>query len=726
MLKRTLAFILVISAVLLSACAAKAPGVSSFTLGGEIRSGVSAGADLHVTDVSKLETVAGAAGLSLLLQEDNGAVSVLDKENGVYWNALPSFENTASSVISASLVSPEGRSYLNSQDHAVACGAYQIDRHEGGLSITYNMSDDAVTAKKTPDTVAQGELLLSVTVDFSVTEEGFGVSVDCGKIFVSPGFVLERLSLLPYFGALDASGSAGPGHLASGGASAPYFGRNFLLVPDGCGAVMYTDAPDPATQNLTLPLYTPAADGTVSPVGCFGVRCESSAFAGVVTAGDALASIRAMRSEANADGVFLVYPEFSVTPALTEGRAYYYGTPYTGTIGAQYRFLRNTEGSYISMAAVCREALIRSGALPDGSARESGYPLNVSFIMSVKGSLGTRASSFDQIEDIAGLLKAKGVNKINFILNGAFSQGLYQTGGDSFRTALGLGGRKGLSQLCAAAAAQDIDVYAGVNLLSVADSGGAALQPNGKKLSSHIENPLGAYVASSRRQQYAASPEGLDENTVNLLKKTEKLSVSGYAVNDTGSGLHADLRAGATAAETLAAVQKNLSALATQKKLLVQGAAFCDYKNADMLTDLPLTAFHEDSDSFSAVPLLPAILHGSMVYSGPPVYGATAQYVLRFLKCIEYGAAIYTQWCFLQQTPQYYEQSFNDIAERYVKASEQLSDLCEKRITGHEKLENGVFATLYDGGTVVYVNYHNHSVNVGNISVPPYDFLRIN
>ena len=61
----------------------------------------------------------------------------------------------------------------------------------------------------------------------------------------------------------------------------------------------------------------------------------------------------------------------------------------------------------------------------------------------------------------------------------------------------------------------------------------------------------------------------------------------------------------------------------------------------------------------------------------------------------------------------------------YLEAKEKIGDLTSKRMTDHFEYESGVFCTVYDGGTKVYVNYNNYSVLIGEVVVMPYDYLRI-
>jgi hypothetical protein len=720
-------------------CAGRTADVSSFTVGNEIRGAVEVDHALHRADAEQLTAVTSADGLALLYQPGTGAVCVRDTVSGRLWSALPFTGNTAASVLNAALVSEKGRCYLNTQDHSAQFGAFDMQKTENGLRVEYRMSDSDAVLHKDEAMLSEGDLYLRVAVEYTLADGALNVRVDCSDLFVSEGFVLETLSVLPYFGAVSTEAPAQsvdvqePDDLEEESeeegepaeavpADSTAYTHDFLLVPDGCGALMYTDSDDASTANLTFRLYSDGKGLNYAPAsaGFFGVSSKNAAFVGVIRSGDAIASIRAIRAGSNADGLSTVYPEFSVTPSKTEAHTYTYAAPYTGIIDISYRFVRETGGNPVSLAAACRETLIRSGLLSKETRPENSYPMNAAFVVSVTGN--GAVTRYAQAEDLAGVLKAKGVTELNLILEGALSGGLYQAGGySSLRSA---GGKKDLSDLCDYAAAQNFDVYAAVNLLAAESSFGAATDLAGEKQNRFIDNPLSPYISSAGKNRYLASADTVDSNTLRLLNRTKRLGVAGYAVNDAGVG-YADIGRGDDASALRQTVNENLKALSSQNKLLLRSAGFGALSYADVVTELSFTPAFPESAAYQAVPFLPAVMHGTLVYSGSAA-NTNSLYILELLKCVEYGAAPYVRWVFSGQSPLFYELNYSEISEFFVKAAEQLGDLSAKRIVGHEKISEGVFGTTYENGSIVLVNYNNYSANIGNIQVPPYDFLRIN
>ena len=697
--------------LLLSACARMPAGVASFPLGGEIRSSPTLDTALHSSFKEDMEEIVSSGRFTLSYDKNSLGITVYDSAAGVSWSALPLFPNASGALITAAVVSREGRYYLNSQDNSVFYKTYEIKKENNGITFVFSMSDDAAVAAKTPQTLSDGDLYLRVPVSFVLADGELCVSVACDEIFVSAGYVLESLSVLPYFGALQ--------DFNAGGA----FG-DFLLVPDGCGAVMYTDQTDIATENLTLRVYGAETAVNTAPAaaGCFGVGHGNAALAGVICSGDAIASVRAIRASANTDAVNLVYPEFSITPYRVSDGTYTYGEAYRGNIEIRYQFLQNTGGAYAPLAAACREMLIRGGFLPDGAVPPGEYPMNVSFVFSVNGKAAASAGRLEQAEEVAGLLKAKGVNGINLVLNGIFADGLYQT--DRYSVLRSVGGKKQLNDLCDYAVAQNISVYAGVNLLMESAAAGAAADLTGKKQKTSVENPLYPYVQAKAKTRYLASADEIENNIVSLLENTRRKQLTGFSVND-AAAFYADHAFGANAQDMAQTVSDNLRAVSAESQLAVRGGNFRLLRSADLVTELPSSVHFTESEAYQAVPFLQMILHGTLVYSGEPC-NRSQLLTLSMLKCVEYGASIAVEWDFFSRSDLFYERTYSETADFYARANSVLGSLADRRITGHEKVLDGVYVVTYDTGAILYVNYNNYSVNIGSISVPPYDFLIIN
>jgi len=729
-------FCIILAAVICGLCSCsslKKSAVSSFVFSNAVIGSSSPDENLHVSGTDGLSSVLRSGFCELYYDSNTCSVSVKDISSEKYWNSIPFFKNVSSSVVSASLASERGRCHLNSQDNSIAFSSYSVDFEDNGLKITYYMSDNAETVKKPVSSLNNGEVYLIVPVLFTMSDGNLTVSVNCADIFVSPGFVLEKLSLMPYFGAMPQNGESGTVAAVPDASEeseedkqaeeeeAEGEGRDFLLVPDGCGAVMYTDAEDENTSDLSFEVYGDSRD-VCAP--CFGVKSSDSAFVGVIDEGSELASVRAVRPSSNSDSVYAVYPEFSVSPVSVESNVCTYAERYTGNISVTYKFLSGELCSYMEMAAACREELIRDGYLSSTSLEGSVYPLNLSVIGSVSGSKNTAVTGFEQVEDLLSVLKAKGVNSINLILDGAFGKGIYETSSKlSFSGRLG--GKKDFAALSRYASTQSINVYAGIDILYTDSKTQAALSLTGDRLSAFIENPLSPYIGNEGSGTNFVSADKIEKKVISVMNTLKNSGITGYALGAEDKSVYADYKSGVTVTDFSSLIKEHYASFAAQKNLLLRTADFCVIKDASVLTEVPLYASYPESSAYEAVPFVPAILHSGVVYSGQPSNEGSI-YTLELLKSVEYGACLYVRWIYDSRSPLFYELNFSEISEFYANALKKLGDLSSQRMTGHRKVEEGLYETVYSGGSIVYVNYNNHSVNVGNISVPPYDYLRIN
>ena len=96
------------------------------------------------------------------------------------------------------------------------------------------------------------------------------------------------------------------------------------------------------------------------------------------------------------------------------------------------------------------------------------------------------------------------------------------------------------------------------------------------------------------------------------------------------------------------------------------------------------------------------------------------------LKCVEYGGVPYFKWVMSMKSHLYYGLNLADNVDFVIRVEKELGSLSGERISGHKMVEKGLYMTEFDSGSFIYVNYNNYSVTIGNISVPAYDFIRIN
>ena len=255
--------------------------------------------------------------------------------------------------------------------------------------------------------------------------------------------------------------------------------------------------------------------------------------------------------------------------------------------------------------------------------------------------------------------------------------------------------------------------------------GGPALRDlAGKRRTFAENNPF----PSVGKEQYIRTLTAWGEipgNASAFLTAVVGTNADGVALTDLDTGLKADFTTRsldrATVSESLAEIASSFSAV---KRLWINGANGNTLRSADVITGVPLYPGETESEAFRSVPFLPMLLHGSYCYSGPSVASAQTE-LLTLLRCVEYGCSPWFSWTGSSRADACFENHLPAAAAFCVRAAKELGDLTGLRMTDHYEIADGIFCTEYGSGIRVFVNYNNYSVAVGAVSVPPYDYLRI-
>ncbi|MGN1084748.1 MAG: DUF5696 domain-containing protein, partial [Lachnospiraceae bacterium] len=133
------------------------------------------------------------------------------------------------------------------------------------------------------------------------------------------------------------------------------------------------------------------------------------------------------------------------------------------------------------------------------------------------------------------------------------------------------------------------------------------------------------------------------------------------------------------------------------------------------------------------VPFYEIALHGLVNYTGDAI-NLSGNALDSVLKCAETGAGL--SFAFMKasgdtlQNTEYmdyfgadYEQWKEWAKDYYLRYKEEMAGLNNQYITDHDVLAEGVTATTYENGTVVYVNYNTKAYTDGTLTVPAKDYL---
>lgn len=699
--------------------------------------------ELH-TASAVLKRVAQSGLIELYIDETTYAVAVKETSQNKMWYALPQQDNgkkeNRAAVISLEVLQGGKHYFLNSQDNSVAFGTASYELMDTGLKVTYVIAADEETAKKAAGDRAAEEIAFDVSVTYTLVDGSFFAQVDCKSLAEAKGEAkVLKLGLLEYFGA-SVQGAA----------------EDFLLVPDGSGALIRTGQETKNNDTLRFAVYgqdlaLPAEEGVHSAlVPAFGVRQGSSAFAVLIEQGDALATIAAGRAGGDT-GYYHVGAQFTVTPSAQEktedGIAQYVSTAgYDGSLKLCYRFLSGDNASYSGMALAVREQLIRDSVLSTRTVEgKDNLPLTLNLTGSLPkkdGRLSTSETlvSFEQAEDLLVQMKAKGIDQINLCYQGALTGGFNQKQATDAKLLISLGGKMRFNDLYESMTTQKLQLFLAADLLSTnaRDSFSAsstAYGIRGDAISYAKENPFAAYVGPQSFRRGLRSLKSLEAAAREFMINTRKISLTGYCVGDAGQLLYSNFNKAFTSRQAAAQqLSRQGESLGANRKLMVDTGNFYLLKNADVVTNLPLSSAVAQEASYVTIPFVQMLLHGIMDYSGAAINLAEDPET-QMLRSIEYGACPSFTWSYeeleakkkAENAPAvYYAESLAQAAAYYQKANQMLADLRGARMTKHSMVQENVYCTEYDSSSLVYVNYGDTEATVNGVTIPARSFLRLN
>ncbi|MBQ4625659.1 MAG: hypothetical protein IJB45_00220, partial [Clostridia bacterium] len=296
---------------------------------------------LHYSEgaFSFTEKAAVSGLIEMYIDKDKNSFCILETGSGQRWSALPLLEETSgneklqseASIASLKVIGGTDIYYLNTQDNSLAYNKASYTLNSDGASFSYDIFIDAKTAEKTA--YDKNDIGFNVTVNVALIDGSAVVSLTHKNITGNADAYIEEIELLNYFGAYSSS-----------------FEEDFLLVPDGSGAIIKTAIYDEAFESLSFdvygndPSFSEPAQGTAI-VPAFGIKHGDTAFVSLIQQGDSVSSITAHKAKAAGD-YNRVHPSFLITPAIYENETLYISKASHETeISLCYRFLSGSNAT---------------------------------------------------------------------------------------------------------------------------------------------------------------------------------------------------------------------------------------------------------------------------------------------------------------------------------------------------------------------------------------------
>ncbi|MGO4369724.1 DUF5696 domain-containing protein [Paenibacillus sp. MCAF20] len=655
---------------------------------------------------------------TLYVDPANTQIALVDNRTGYRWRSNPSEEElaaeTVKGVLLANLKSPfvltyvrtQGkdqtiREMLNANDPKMV---KELIRTDKGLQVSYSFPD-----KK-----------LGVSFQYELTDKGLQVRIPTKGIKEEGDFKMFSLDLLPYFGAA-AAGEDG-----------------YIFIPDGPGGLIRFESERPGVsrgyihQVYGLELTNTGnwsrsgewRENIAYPV--FGMKRGDNAFVAVLREGGDSADIAALPPglKSTTYNVFAsqIYREeylYRMSRLAAPIKAIQKQRLDTDRV-LEYRFLNGDDADYVGMATSYRDYLTETEQLKEQLKPVDHTPL----YLKIMGGNYTEAynqikyvtaTSFPQATEIVNALRKRGVESMNVIYYGWQNQGDYDLY-DRFPIEKSLGGEAEAKKFVSSMKQQGIDVLFEDDMVWIdSDNSNLSGKKNGiRSIDETVFLDEGWFISKPART-VAMAYETID--------KLKDIGISGILYNWVGEMVFHDYDPDGimTRKDTMDVYSGMLD---YTRQTLGKSSVYRgnDYVigHTDFIANLP----HESSYDFlvdQTVPFYQIALHGYVAYS----FGdgnLRGEVEDEFLKAIEYGAVPsfyltydesrklkYTNSGFLFSS-QY--SKWTDRIEKEYKAFDSLASLHSQRIVDHEQLSKDRFATVYEDGTRVIVDYSSKTFEV--------------
>lgn len=670
-------------------------------------------------------------------------VSITDKRTGKTIGTTPTeaLENQVGEdgmpkAVHPMLNSPITVEYLDPESYEIKQLTAYID----------SISEENVSAKKTDNGISItyyfDDYSIAIPVEFVLREDDLVVTVDADGI-EEGDYKVVSVAIAPFMDGIKNTEQNG-----------------YLFVPSGSGAIIYPSERGDVSETLSMEVYGNDADRNLESehklsneesvhMPVFGSKNGDNAVCGIIEENAECASIEVILGAKNI-GYSAVYPKFAV-------RGYQWVKPkrnkvtyvqlysdnlISGKLSVSYKLLSGDEAGYTGMANTYRDYLIKKYDMSSLN-KEAAISLTVLGGTNIKNSfLGVpyndfyAATTLKQAEQIINSVSEKAENNLAVNFSGFGESGLYPgsvAGG--YKVNGKLGSLKQMSELQNRLKQAGISSYMNFDLVYFTNGASKAQSANGQTT---FKYPY--LVWSGKRDRafslyYLIQRSKLNEYSEKLVKKSEKVGLSGIALESLSSVSWSDYRnpeyniksgMAKDAGKVFADIEKSgISAASVNAN--DYAAANSSYIFGTPVVSSEYRLFSED------IPFYQMVFKGYKQMSVPAVNLAEDKDI-RILKAVESGCALGFEVAYSYDTkllessyPNFYATKYENVEPMIESAADRLKDYYKSvsgaAIKNHRILENGLRQTVFSSGVSVTVNFSDKAVDFGDISIPAKDFI---
>lgn len=692
--------------------------------------------DIHysASQAAFTEKVAASGLVELFVDPKTVSFGIFETGNNRFWSVLPLLDSVVSGeelasdacVASVRILGGSDIYYLNTQDNSLFYDKAKYEKIENGVKFTFDLFPDKQTADKKE--FSKDDIGFRLVISVILKDGSMLVNCTHENLTKNPDAVIESIDLLNSFGAYNDS-----------------LDEDFILVPDGCGAIIKTSIYDESFESVSFSVYgndpsskTETTGNAVIPA--FGIKHGKTAFVSLIEKADAIATIKAEKATSLSE-YNRAYSSFNITPVqYKDNKLYVSENSYNSEISLCYRFLTGNNATYSGLASACREQLIRNSVLSTKNVEKSDYlPFFLTLAASSTSDSGivdtlVPVTTFEQATDMLTHMKGKGINNVSVRYTGVFNGGPDSSVSSSPRLNNESGGEKGLTDLIEYTSKQKMKVYFDVNLLSGnnVDSNDTVIDIFKNEASFTPSSFSSEYYESVPESRMLKKADKIKDTVSSLISKTKSINFSGFCINDAASVLYSDFdEDGLNRQDAATSVSTFIPPLSTGKSTMAVNGNFYMLKTVDSIINMPLEISASASGAYVSIPFVPLVLHGIVDYTDEPI-NTRINAEETMLKYVEYGACPHFAWTYepTSDNPEtdkfYYDSTVNAAAEYYQKADSVLNDLRDARMTDHYAVADGIFCTEYDTGSLIYVNYTDDAFETLGVTVEARSFTRVN
>ena len=581
-----------------------------------------------------------------------------------------------------------------------------------------------------------------ITIEYWLEDGDLLVNIPCADIRFHPDNPLTLISLNGYATYAESSD------------------EGYYLLPAGTGVLQsfhsdlernynYRFLGETKVEKELMPL-----SGTSFPLPVYGVsREDGTGMLVLIEEGAELAFLKEkFTNQASLLSLSFQILEYGDASITEQNSSTLFGSSvYTGDIRIRHRFME--EGAdYNKMASTCQQMLVSQGVLPETVKLD--IQCMIEFVGNVQRNIqwmnlypvteSIPLTTYEQTQQIVQQLEDAGVDHMAVKLSGYNKDGLYSQIPGTYKWSTALGTQQQRQEMLNYLAAREAPIFLDVNLAFYYQQNNNML--SGYRAQSYsaktLNNAPAVWAIVNESNKKASTRAGsihvIAPQLYTKLAKETLQSVDSsvnLSLGDSLDSLAVDFndKRFSDRAITLEALVHSLEIL--QEERLIAGVN----PSMDMLQSVALAenmqTYPDLAVEYTAsVPFVQMVLHGHVAYTSAVLNGAS-DYRQALLEAVETGcipqyaivgqfdpAIAETEYDFL-----YYldcEKWIETITDDMLRYQKELGDLTDDEIVDHQ-VQGEIRIVTYDNGAVVYVNYGDETVQIGDVEVPAMSYVRL-